>query len=93
MELTFREAAGTFTQNTGYGGTFGFFDPTFAQIPHNELLDSRTDYLSTMADATYLTTPPPLVQLRGYRLSGAPPREFVLRGNRDLRPAPTLRTG
>ncbi len=54
LELTFREAAGTFTQNTGYGGTFGFFDPTFAQIPHNELLDSRTDYLSTMADATYL---------------------------------------
>jgi hypothetical protein len=54
LEVTFREAAGTFTQNTGYGGTFGFFDPTFAQIPHNELLDSRTDYLSTMADATYL---------------------------------------
>ncbi len=54
LEVTFREAAGTFTQNTGYGGTFGFFDPTFAQIPHNELLDSRTDYMSTMADATYL---------------------------------------
>ena len=54
LEVTFREAAGTFTQNTGYGGTFGFFDPTFAQIPHNELLDSRTDYLSTMADAKYL---------------------------------------
>lgn len=56
LEVTFREGLGTFTQNTGYGGTFGFFDPTFAQIPHNELLDSRTDYLSTMADATYLVT-------------------------------------
>lgn len=56
LELSFREGLGTFTQNTGYGGTFGFFDPTFAQIPHNELLDSRTDYASTMADATYLMT-------------------------------------
>lgn len=56
LELTFREGVGTFTQNTGYGGTFGFFDPTFAQIPHNELLDSRTDYVSTMADAAYLMT-------------------------------------
>lgn len=56
LELTFREGAGTFTQNSGYGGTFGFFDPTFAQIPHNELLDTRTDYLTTMADATYLMT-------------------------------------
>jgi hypothetical protein len=54
LEVTFREAAGTFSQNTGYGGTFGFFDPTFAGIPHNELLDTRTDYFSTMVDATYL---------------------------------------
>lgn len=54
VSLTFREAAGTFTQNSGYMGTFGFFDSTFAQIPQNEILDTRVYYLSTMADATYM---------------------------------------
>jgi uncharacterized protein GlcG (DUF336 family) len=34
-------------------GTFGFYDPTFAQIPQNEILDTRTDYLTSMVDVTY----------------------------------------
>jgi hypothetical protein len=53
LVISFREGAGTYTQNTGILGTFGFYDPTFAQIPHNELLDNRTDYMSTMGDVTY----------------------------------------
>ncbi len=57
VTVSFRQGAGTFSQNTGYMGTFGFFDPTFAQIPQNELLDTRTDYLSSMGDLTYMRTP------------------------------------
>lgn len=57
VAITVREGAGTFKQNQGYLGTFGFYDPTFAQIPHNELLDTRTDYFSTMLDLAYQCRP------------------------------------
>jgi hypothetical protein len=53
VEVSAREAAGSFTQNMGYVGTFGFFDPVFAQVPYNEVLDRRTNYISTMLDVTY----------------------------------------
>jgi hypothetical protein len=54
LSITLREGAGTFTQNFAYGGTFGFYDPAFAHIPQDELVDSRTNYATTMADVTYL---------------------------------------
>ncbi len=57
VAISVREGAGTFTQNVGSLGTFGFYDPTFAQIPHDELLDSRASYMTTMADVTYTRTP------------------------------------
>lgn len=54
--MTVREGFGTFTQTYGYMGTFGFYDPAFAQIPRDEMLDTRTTYLTSMADLTYQRT-------------------------------------
>lgn len=54
ISITLREGAGTYTRNFSYLGTFGFYDPTFAQVPQDELLDTRTTYMTTMADVTYL---------------------------------------
>lgn len=57
ISITLREGAGTYTRNFSYLGTFGFYDPTFAQVPQDEMLDNRTTYLTTMADLTYIKSP------------------------------------
>lgn len=54
VEITLRQGAGSFSYNHGSFGTFGFFDPSFAQVPHDELLDSRTSYITSMADVSYI---------------------------------------
>ena len=54
LTISLREGAGTYSRNTSYLGTFGFYDPTFAQVPQDEILDTRTIYMTTMADVTYL---------------------------------------
>ena len=57
LEITLRQGAGSFSHNYGSFGSFGFFDPTFANIPYDELLDNRTNYLTSMADLSYIATP------------------------------------
>lgn len=57
LTVSLRQGAGSFSQNYGYLGSFGFFDPTFAQIPRDEMFDTRTHYFTTMADATYVRSP------------------------------------
>lgn len=57
VAFTLRQGAGTLNQTQGYLGSFGFFDPTFAQIPRDEMLDTRTDYFTTMGDVTLLKSP------------------------------------
>lgn len=54
VSVSFRQGAGTYTRMSGYMGTFGFYDPTFAHIPSDELLDSRIYYTTTMGDVTYI---------------------------------------
>ena len=50
--LSLREAAGTYSRSFGPMGGLGYFDPSFADIPQNELFDGRTHYLTTMGDLT-----------------------------------------
>lgn len=57
LAVSVRQGAGSFNQHHGYLGTFGFFDPTFAQVPQDEILDTRTDYFTTMADVTLMKSP------------------------------------
>jgi hypothetical protein len=54
FQFSVREGAGTFTNNNAIGGTFGYYDPDFAQIPRDELTNNRTSYFTGMADATYM---------------------------------------
>ncbi|MGQ9632916.1 MAG: hypothetical protein ACUVXB_01585 [Bryobacteraceae bacterium] len=51
--LTLRQAAGTFSRGTALGGGYELIDPSFANIPLYELFDSRTYYVSPMADLTW----------------------------------------
>jgi hypothetical protein len=51
LSITLREGAGTYTRNFSYLGTFGFYDPTFAQVPQDELLDTRSTCMTTMSCA------------------------------------------
>lgn len=57
VSISLRQGAGTFNQNHGYSGTFGFYDPTFAHIPQDEILDTRTTYLTSMVDVTFIKSP------------------------------------
>lgn len=57
VEVTVRQGAGSFSYNHGYFGSFGFYDPTFANVPHDELLDNRTNYITSMADVSYIKSP------------------------------------
>jgi hypothetical protein len=57
VSITLRQGAGSFTQNHGYFGAFGFYDPTFAHVPHDELLDTRTTYSTSMADVSFNKSP------------------------------------
>jgi hypothetical protein len=50
--LSLREAAGTYSRSFGPMGGLGYFDPSFADIPQNELFDGRTNYLTTLGDLT-----------------------------------------
>lgn len=51
--LTLRQAAGTFSRGTFLGSGYELVDPSFANIPFYELFDSRTYYVSPMADLTF----------------------------------------
>jgi hypothetical protein len=57
VSISLRQGAGTFNRNHGYMGTFGFYDPTFAHVPQDELLDTRTSYSTSMADVTFMKSP------------------------------------
>jgi hypothetical protein len=51
--LVLREAAGSFSRSYGLAGGFSPFDPAIAGVPANELFDSRTNYLSSMANLMF----------------------------------------
>jgi hypothetical protein len=51
--LTLRQAAGTFSRGTALGAGYELIDPSFANVPYYELFDSRTYYVSPMADLTW----------------------------------------
>jgi hypothetical protein len=51
--FTLRQAAGTASRDTGSYSPYGFADPTYAQLPTQELFNNRTHYLNSMADLTF----------------------------------------
>lgn len=51
--LVLREAAGSYARNYGIVGGYAPFDPAIAGVPANELFDSRTTYLSSMANLMF----------------------------------------
>jgi hypothetical protein len=51
--FTLRQAAGTASRDIGAYSSYGFADPTYAQLPTQELFNNRTYYLNSMADLTY----------------------------------------
>ena len=53
ISLVLREAAGSFSRDYGMVGGYSPFDPAIAGVPANELFDSRTTYLSSMANLMF----------------------------------------
>ncbi len=51
--LVLREAAGSFARSFGLASGYAPFDPAIAGVPMNELFDSRTTYLSSMANLRF----------------------------------------
>ena len=51
--FTFRQAAGTASRNIGDYSPYSFADPTYAQLPTQELFNNRTYYLNSMGDVTF----------------------------------------
>ncbi len=51
--LVLREAAGSYSRSYGIVGGYSPFDPALAGVPANELFDSRTTYLSSMANLVF----------------------------------------
>ncbi len=52
-QFTLRQAAGTASRDIGSFSPYGFADPTYAQLPTQELFNNRTYYLNSMADLTF----------------------------------------
>ncbi len=57
LAYSFREAAGTSSRNYGPYGGYTYFDPSFADVPANDLFNGRTYYASTMGDLTFTQSP------------------------------------
>lgn len=51
--LTLSEAAGSYSRSSGILGGYSAYDPAIAGVPANDLFDSRTTYLSSMANLTF----------------------------------------
>lgn len=51
--FTLRQTAGTTSRGIGAYSPYGFTDPTYAQLPTQELFNGRTYYLSSMGDMTW----------------------------------------
>jgi hypothetical protein len=51
--FTLRQAAGTSSSDYGGYSGYAFFEPSFANVPTNELFNARTNYLSSLGDLTY----------------------------------------
>ncbi len=56
LAFTLREAGGTHSRSYGIYNGYTFFDPSYADVPANELFDGRVYYLSSMGDMTYTPT-------------------------------------
>ncbi len=54
LAFTLREAAGTYSRSYGEYGSYTYFDPSFADVPANDMFDGRTNYASTMGDLTFM---------------------------------------
>jgi hypothetical protein len=52
-QFSLRQAAGTASRDIGSYSPYGFADPTYAQLPTQELFNNRTYYISSMADLTF----------------------------------------
>ena len=53
LTLVLREAAGSYARSFGFASGYALFDPAIAGVPANELFDSRTTYLSSMANLRF----------------------------------------
>ena len=53
LQLTLREAGGTYTRNYGFYGTAGMYDPTALQLPEQDIFDNRVYFANTEAGVTY----------------------------------------
>jgi hypothetical protein len=53
LTLILREAAGSYARSFGFASGYAPFDPAIAGVPANELFDSRTTYLSSMANLRF----------------------------------------
>ena len=53
LSVTLRESAGLFSQNFYTPGPYNLVDSTFANVPTNDLFDSRTIFMDTSLDMTY----------------------------------------
>jgi hypothetical protein len=51
--LILREAAGSYARSNGMASGYSPFDPAVAGVPTNELFDSRTTYLNSMANLMF----------------------------------------
>jgi len=51
--FTLRQMAGTASRDIGTYSPYGFADPTYAQLPAQELFNNRVYYFNTMGDMTY----------------------------------------
>lgn len=51
--FTLRQVAGTASRDIGSYSPYGFADPTYAQLPTQELFNNRIYYLNSMADLTF----------------------------------------
>ncbi len=57
LSFTLKEAAGMYSRSYGWFNGYQFFDPAYANVPTNELFNSRTIYMSTMGDLTFSKSP------------------------------------
>lgn len=54
--FTLKQIAGTTSRSIGIESPYGFIDPTYYQLPSQELFNGRTYYLNSLADVTFQKT-------------------------------------
>jgi hypothetical protein len=54
VAVSIREAAGTSSRSYGMYSGYTYFDPSFADVPANDLFNGRVYYASTLGDLTFM---------------------------------------